>query len=236
MKVAIVEDEKWVADELKNMFERYASANDMIIESEHFSAGIAFLENYRFCYDIVFMDINLGDMNGMNVAKRLRECGGNVLVIFVTNMAQFALKGYEVNAFDFIVKPVIFNHLCQVLDRAKKLIEFNGNVPKICISALDKTVMVNAEKISYIEIINHTLYYHIGEEILKATGKLSELEQKLKKHGFVRCNNGYLVNLRFVRSIEGYTVDVGGNLLQISRPKRQALMKALTQFMNGGLL
>lgn len=233
MNIAIVEDEKEVANEIMSMLSRYAKINDTDIACEYYPEAVSFLEKYKFGYDVVLLDIELPGMNGMKAAERLRKRDGEVIIIFVTNMAQYAVKGYSVDAFDFIVKPVVFNHLCQVLDRAKKSIGLNRDTPKIYVRKQDETVAVNIKEISYIEIINHTLYYHVGNEELTATGKMSAIENMLAKYGFARCNNGYLVNLRFVQSVKGYTVNVNGTSLPVSQSKRKSFMEELTKFMNG---
>ena len=109
LRVAIVEDNDRDAEYLLSHLKRYGRENEVEIESKRFSNGILFLEQYQGQYELIFMDIDMPAINGINVAKMLRERDNHVLLIFVTALARFAVNGYEVDAFDFIVKPLQYN-------------------------------------------------------------------------------------------------------------------------------
>ncbi len=109
LHVAVVEDNDRDAEYLLSPLKRYGRENNMEIEAKRYVNGILFLEQYRGDFDLVFMDIDMPAMNGMNTAKALREMDAHVVLIFVTALARFALNGYEVDAFDFIVKPLQYN-------------------------------------------------------------------------------------------------------------------------------
>ena len=110
-KIAIVEDEPKEAKRLEANLLRFAEENGETFELSHFSNAILFLTNYRPLYDLVFMDIEMPGLNGMEAAFRLRETDPVVKLIFVTNMAHYAAKGYEVAAFRFLIKPVSYQSL-----------------------------------------------------------------------------------------------------------------------------
>lgn len=120
VNVAIVEDEDAAAAILSNCLDKYASAKREGVEFSvcRYHDAVSFLENYRSRFDIVFMDIQLPDLDGMEAAKKLRRLDSSVTLIFVTNMANFAVRGYEVDALDFIVKPVEYFSFALKLDRA----------------------------------------------------------------------------------------------------------------------
>lgn len=118
VNVAIVEDEIRSADVLCGFLERYGSEKGREFAVSRFTDAIAFLENYVPRYDIVFMDIQLPDMDGMTASRRLRALDRDVILIFVTNMANYAVSGYEVDALDFIVKPVSYFPFTVKLERA----------------------------------------------------------------------------------------------------------------------
>lgn len=100
IRIAIVEDETEIAETLKSYLKKFFSSLNTDIFTKHFDNAIKFLDQYRFDFDLVFMDINLPGIDGMRATKELREKDRNVTVIFVTSLAQYAIKGYEVNAFD----------------------------------------------------------------------------------------------------------------------------------------
>ena len=109
MRIAVVEDEEICRRELRSCIEEFMGRDGRewgTPEISEFSDAEAFLSGYRSVYDIVFMDIEMPGMSGMRVAEKLREMDGDVTLVFVTKMAQFAIKGYEVDAFDYILKPV----------------------------------------------------------------------------------------------------------------------------------
>ena len=114
LRCAIVEDSPRELEHLKECLARYSAERDIPLETTAFGDAASFLEHYRADYDIVFMDIELPGINGMEAAHRLREIDRQVILIFVTNMAQFAVKGYEVDALDYIIKPAQYLSLIHI--------------------------------------------------------------------------------------------------------------------------
>ena len=107
--IAIVEDEKEFAQTLQDYIQRYMAETHTAIQTDTFHDGMSFLDEYSGKYQIVFMDIAMPHMNGMDTAERLRKVDSNVCLIFITSLAQYAIRGYEVEALDFIVKPVAYD-------------------------------------------------------------------------------------------------------------------------------
>lgn len=233
INVAIVEDDKNTQDLLKTYFDDYTEKHGETFNVLCFDNPILFLTNYRANYDLVLMDIEMPGMNGMEASRRLRKVDGLVTLIFVTNMAQFAVEGYEVGAFDYIVKPIGSHDFSLKLARAIDRIKANSDF-KIKIVSDYAVKLVGACDLKYVEVTGHRLIYHTADGDYPATGTLRELEQRLSAAGFCKCNNCYLVNLRFVRGISGQTVNVGGDELQISFPKRKEFVRALNDYLGGG--
>ena len=107
-KVAIVEDDRVASDTLKEYIERFAAEKNEKIEAEVFEDGLKFIGGYKPVYDIVFMDVVMPGINGIETAKKLREIDNGVVLVFITSMAQYAINGYEVDAADFLLKPVSY--------------------------------------------------------------------------------------------------------------------------------
>ncbi len=230
----IVENEDAAADRIAQMlrkfFERQGDPSE--IEIGRFPDAVQFLTNYRPVCDIVFMDIDIPELNGMDAARKLRELDENVVIIFVTNMAQYAVEGYAVAALDFIVKPVRYK---QVLMRAMKVVEARRQAQRFTVKQGDKMLTINVSDVQYIEVMNHTLHFHRKNEIFSRSGSLKELERQLSAFGcFAKCNSCYLVNLNYVTAVEGFFVTVGGKKLQISHPRKREFMLALADFLGSG--
>ena len=171
-------------------------------------------------------------IDGMALSRKIRKKNQTTILIFVTNMAQFAIQGYEVEAMDFIVKPVSYYRLASSLTKAKeRLIKEKG--VRIVIRTKEGTYCIDSTKIYYIEMVNHHTIYHTESGIFDSTGSLKKLEEQLEGQNFVRCNNCYLVNLRYVRAVEGTDVLVGDDRLQISRTRRKAFLQQMSVYFGG---
>lgn len=227
-QTAIVEDNERERETLKAYLERYSDLFSVTV----FSSAVDFLTNYVPKYDLVFMDIDMPYLDGMSAAKKLRETDDKVCIIFVTNLAKFAIKGYEVSAFDFIVKPVAYSNFALKMDRVMN--HFAAKTEKeVLIRTEGNLVRVSVSNICYAEITNHKIVYHTVEKEIVSYGTLKSVEELLDDALFVRCNKCYLVNLRFVSAIEGSFAIVGKDKLLISYPRKASFEKALADYLCG---
>ena len=234
VKIAIVEDDAKAAQLLASYLTRFSGEQGAAFEVAQYRDAVSFLEGYRSAFDVVFMDIELPHMNGMDAARRLRELDRQIVLVFVTNMAQYAVKGYEVDALDFIVKPVAYPDFVFKMKRVLSALKVNEE-REITISLAKRGLCrVSSSKLLYVEVSGHKLRYHLADETLEAGGTLSKAEDELRAWGFLRCNSCYLVNPRHVEWVRGYAVKVGDDELQISHPKRKEFMKGLTEWLAKG--
>lgn len=234
INVAIVEDTLKDAETLKDYTRRAVEMVNETCEITVFNNAVDFLDGYRGNFDIVFMDIELPDINGMDAAKKLRLLDESVVLIFVTNMAQFAVGGYAVDAMDFMVKPVSYENVCIKISRAIKKIE-SKREEKLVLPGKSGVTVIMIPQIRYVEIMNHRLTFFTTQGEVAAVGSLSKIEEKLSKFNFSRCNNYSLINLNFVTKVEDYTVWLDKETLTVSRARKKPFLKDLADFLGGGV-
>lgn len=225
--VAIVEDEAAYAQQLHAFLEKYAQESGQSFDITHFSDGCEIVEGYQPRYDLILLDVKMKFMDGMTAAEEIRRVDPEVVIIFITNMAQYAIRGYAVDAMDYVLKPVSYFAFSQRLNRAI------GRMKKrerryMTISIRGGAQKLDIDKIDYVESQGHNLMFHSGAETYQSSGTMREIEEKLDGHGFFRCNKGYLVNLDRVDGVRDGCAMVNGNALPISRSRRTEFMEALT--------
>lgn len=238
ISIAIVEDEEKYAELLQAYLNRYGEENSLSFKIRRFSNAVSLLENYSADYDLIFMDIKMPYMNGMDAAHALREIDSTVLLIFVTNMTQYAVNGYEVDALDYIVKPINYYDFALKLSRALGRIHTSDDTEIILpqSSGGGGLIKIKASSIRYVETDGHRVVYHTGrggDETYSQSSSLKEAESKLSGCGFARCNSCYLVNLKYVKGVKGHTANVDGVELQISQPRRKDFVKKLMDYAGG---
>lgn len=231
-RIAIVDDEAGAADGLRALIARYAAEVGLDVETVWYATAVAFLSNYQANFDIVFMDIEMPYLNGMEGAAKLREIDHTTLLIFATNLGQMAAQGYTVEAFDFIVKPIAYETLRFKLKRAfERLAREKGR--NVTFASDGAKFVMPASEIQYLEVADHQLVFHTDSGNYPVYGTMAKMREQLEPLGFFMCNSCYLVNLRFVRKVEKYAVTVGNDVLQISHPRRKAFLQALNEYIGG---
>ena len=145
IRVAIVEDEDIAARQLEQCLQQYESGHDIRFSSCRFRDALEFLEQYQPLYDLIFMDIGMPGLDGMEAAVRLRAMDSVTPLIFVTSMVQYAVRGYEVDALDFVVKPVRYPTFELKLRRALRAAEMRrGQEVQISVGGVTR-VMPSAD-------------------------------------------------------------------------------------------
>lgn len=231
INIGIVEDNDEARKTLEDNLSRYSKEKGVLFNITAFPTAGKYLGGMNGQFDIVFMDIELPDGNGMELIKQLRKVsgGGETIVIFVTNLAQYAVKGYEVRAFDFIVKPISYFNFAEKLTAAIDYYTSKQN-SYIWVSNREGKSRLSTSRIKYVEVRSHTLIYHTLDGDIASTGSLGEAEKALAPSMFSLCNRCFLVNLRYVTTVKDMSVFLGDEELQISHTKRASFMKALTDY------
>ena len=202
LQIAIIEDEADLAQQTKDNVVRYLNEHGLEGNIAVFNDGMDIAENYKPIWDILLLDIEMPLLNGMSAAQKIRELDATVVMIFITRMAKYAIKGYEVDALDFILKPITYAQLSMKLPRA---IERASQRQKhhLFVTVNGEKQRIESSAIYYIEVRGHWLYLHLHNQTLEVSGSLQEIEDRLKDQQFSRCSNSYLVNLRHVDASRG---------------------------------
>ncbi len=234
--LAIVEDEDAAAENLQDMIEKFEAENKGdSFRIARFSDALSFLMEDCSAFDAIFLDIHLPDMSGMKAAHRIRQKDENVLIVFVTNMAQYAVESYEVHAYDFLLKPVTYGNFFMKFRRILKELGHRRNDACITLSTRFEKKRIRILDIMYVEVINHDLFFHLNDGEYRITGTMSELEKQLSAHHFVRVNSGYLVNLKYVTALHAIDSDYASSG-QVANPLKPDSQKIgdITLMSTGG--
>lgn len=233
INIAVVEDTREHAEKLNEFIMRYAKEQQQEFFVEFFENGMDFVSDYGHKTDIVFMDIEMPHMNGMDCALRLRKIDENVPIIFVTSTVQYAVRGYEVDALGYMVKPVSYFPFKILMDKVIAKLKLSAG-HEFCIQSRDFTKRIFTRDLFYVEITDHYLIYHTKMGEYRVIGKMKEVEEQLSNFNFFRCSNSHLVNLLYVEEILDDKAVVGGEKIFISRRRKKEFLIALNQFLQKG--
>ena len=234
IRVAICEDDDQDLASIRAYLSRFEAEKECSFMVEHFSNPVSFLDNYHSKYDLVLMDIDMPYLNGMETARRLRKLDSNVVLVFVTNLANYAIEGYSVDAMDYILKPVSYYEFSMKMMRVLRSL-LDAQRDYIVIPSRISSTRLPLDELIYIETKGHRVVFHTLKRDLEQYISLSALEKQLTGKSFSKCSSSYLVNLKYVKKVEGFTTYVGGEALQISHGRKRQFLMDCQQYWKGRL-
>ena len=208
-KIAVCDDEKQFQRHIKELLTKYQNENGMKYEIDTFDSGKELVElGEEICqYKIVFLDINMDELDGMLTAKKIRELSKDVFIVFVTAFVKYSLKGYQVDAVRYILKDNETLPFCiyECMDAVLKKISNHKIWKQFNFTIGSRKIAL--DQILYIESRLHILEFHMMEEVsllYTLYGTLNQMEQELSDSGFLRLHQSYLVNMKHIAEVRRY--------------------------------
>lgn len=231
--VAVCDDSKVLVESMETYLKEYGEEMREELKILTFYSGAELLENYNGTYDILFLDIRMLGLDGIEVAEKIRKKDKRVIIIFLTSLIQYALDGYKVNAANYIVKPISKKRLKMEMERWIRELG-KKDEPFITFHNDNGNYKVLLKTIRYIETYNRNLLIHTDEENLICYWKMKEMEKKVADNGFARNHASYLTNLYYVESVEKMDIQLSsGEKLPLSKTKKKLFMEQLSRYWGG---
>lgn len=234
IRIAIAEDDFICAELLQQYLDQIGQETGRTFHVTHYRTGEDLLEQYKGQFDLILMDIEMPYLDGMKTAEQIRRQDQAVAIIFITNMAQYAIRGYEVNAIDFMLKPVSYFNFAEKLERALRFSRRRG-WRNILLSGEDGVVRFPASELQYVEKDRDYLLYHTDGGVYCKRGTMKSVREELAGLPFEECTVGCLVNLERVRRIWKESVYLQDAQLPLSRRLKKKFTQSYIDYVGGGL-
>lgn len=236
-KVLIVEDFADDAALLAEELERYARRRGLELSVETSESAMAIAAGNR-TFDLIFLDIELPGINGMEAAELLRAYDTNTPVIFTTSLAQYAVRSYEVGAAGFIVKPVTQPKLELAMDKVLGRLRATG-AERIALPTSGGVRVIPVRDVCYVELVRHDLVFHLApdEEPVRVRGTIKQVAEHVRPEGpLLQISSGCVVNMDYVQLIKGSEVRMtDGTALPLSRARRREAVETFSSYLGGTL-
>lgn len=231
-RIAIVEDETEFQEMFKAYIDRYAAEKGEQFTVDVFSDGLDITEDYSASWDAILLDIRMKNQDGMSAARVIREHDGDVAIMFITTLAQYAIYGFEVGALDYVLKPVEYEKFAMRFERLLRSIK-KDEKEYMMLPSEDGRDRVDISRIKYINVERHDLYIHVddrgAEKQYVIRKSISAMEKELEGKGFVRSDQSCLINLSYVTKVRKDVAEIDGVPLPISRNRRKSFMDAIAR-------
>lgn len=228
MKIAICDDEQNQIEYITSIVASWSAHEGHNCEIRTFASAEAFLFEYEDdkTYDILLLDVEMKNINGIELAKRIRKDNNRAEIIFITSHFEFIGEGYEVDALHYLIKPIFADKLTQVLNKAVD--KLSAEPPSVVIFCEGETVKLYETDILYLESFLHYIVIHTKDKEYKIKESISAFADKLSDD-FYRIHRSYLISLKHITRISRTSVNIGSIELPLSRGKYDDINRAFIE-------
>lgn len=229
-RIAVVDDSEEEANTLQAHILKYFAATEDSCTLEIFHGGYSFLDGPTVGYDLIFLDVEMPGLDGLQTAKEIRMKDEEVCLVFITHFAKYAVSGYEMQAFDYMVKPLAYRDFEFKMQRILRTLKRKQG-SSVYVKINREILRFDLKEVCYLEQRNHDLYWHLTEKrVYKVKRPLKDAEKELAGGTFLRCNSCYLVNLRHITALRGNIFVVDGEEIIISRAHKKECERAFIDY------
>ena len=228
-RIAICDDSVKDGEYVQDVLRKWASERNIVVQAEVFLSAESFLFHYEEdkSYDLLLLDIEMGAMDGVTMAKRVRQDNETVQIVFITGYSEYISEGYEVEALHYLMKPVSEGKLFAVLDRALDKQKQNEKCLNLMLSG--EMLRIPFYQIRYVDVQKNYVTIH-GKEEYTVKRTLSDMEKELDE-GFCRVGRGMILNLKLIRRVTKTQVHLAdGTVLPLPRGTYELLNKAIIKY------
>lgn len=236
MHFVICDDDLRFRAQLREYSERLAKELDQPLRLTEFTDGLELLEAFPGDANLVFLDIQMAHVDGVETARKIRQLDKDVCIIFITNMVQYALECYKVHAYSFLPKPLRYAEFRTEVSDAVRLFLRRSDPAVLVEDIQGRQRRIPVSELLYLEVMDHRVTLHLYHEQLTVRKNLREFEEELTPLGFLRCHVSFLVNARKVTAIRTSDLTMqNGDTVPVSKQRRKRFQEEFTQYA-GGLL
>lgn len=230
IRAAVCDDDASIRKTLCAYLKRFAESRDIELDIQVFESGAMLLQDGYQALDLLIMDIQMPSISGLDTARAIRKTNGAMTIIFVTNFVQYALEGYEVQAFRFLLKPLDYPQFARVVGEAIGRIHAQSQA-FLNIRAKNGMMRLPIDAISYIETEKGHVFIHTDQGAFSCFSPMRDMESALAGHNFFRCHSAYLVPMAKIQTVLRQDVSLcDGTLIPLSKHRKKALKEALAAF------
>ncbi len=228
LKIAVCDDEPVMCQQLKLLLSEFLTSQNRPFEISCYGNGLSLLAS-PFHYDLIFLDIQLPNLNGVELAKRLRAREFDGILIFVTILADYMPDAFEVEAADYLLKPIDQSHFQRTLKRTLKRMDARWE-RSLFIQTANWCKSVKFSDIYYCEVRNRKIYLHTKHGVIDYYGKMKDLEQQAGSR-FIKCHRSFLVNPDYLSQYANGQITLeNGEYLPVSRQHHSLLMNQMLEY------
>lgn len=231
IRAAFIDDDVNDIKKLQKQIKKYEKLHALEISLDCFTCAEHFLSMVKTQdYDILFLDVYLGALSGVELAYTIRETNATVKIVFLTSSKDHAIDSYEVSASHYIVKPIEYSNVSKALSRC--LEKWNGKKIQVRVEKVD--IPITVSQIDFIEVFDKVCHIHIGNNTIKTYTALKKLQQEINDPVFLRCSRSYLVNMNAIEKVEKDCIYMrSGDTIQIPKNYKKYIYRTFMNFLLG---